>query len=385
MEIVLAFDDLGCDLSGYEATALARDILLQLHPNWQITCTPLNRGGRDFTPTLARTFYGRTMQTAVLGPRWEPVPAEIGLLEAERLPPRVRNALRLPPDGSIAIIEAARGCGLHLVPPQSRNPYQHSSYGVGQMIARAADDGARAVIISGGDSAALDLGIGALEAMGLEPNGEDGRLLNRLAPERWDCVSRLGGDIWPHIPPLFYVYDSDVTLLGPNGAVAQQGRMAGLPPHALGDFEKTLGTMAKKLCATFDQPRNLMAQRGSGDGGGLGFGLQVACDAELIPVSEFLPIWQGWRKHWASSDLVVMGCRTLDRRTLQQPLLQRALDQAEVFGKPIYVFTEGVEKGLELPPKLQAHPYVPKGTCREQLDSERRKLLTHKLVNVFKN
>lgn len=385
MEIVLAFDELGNDLSGYEATSLAREVLLKLHPTWQVTCTPLNRGGRDFAPTFARTYYGQSIPAAVLGPTWEPVSAEIGLLMAEDLPARVCQALRLPPDGPIAIIEAAQACGLHLLPPQERHAAQVSSYGIGQMIARAADDGARAVIIAGGDIAALDLGLGALEAMGLEPVDLDGRLMNRATPSQWEGIARLGGDIWPHIPPLFYLYDYDATLLGPNGAVAQQGRRAGLAPHQLGDYERALGNLAKKLCGAFDQPRSLMAQRGSGDGGGLGFGLQVACDAELIPVADFLPVWQGWRQHWAKADLVVMGCQALNQRTMAQPVFQRALVQAEAFAKPVLVFTEIVEKGLSLPPKLQTHAYVPSGTPRETVDAERRKLLTHKLVNVFKN
>ena len=42
-------------------------------------------------------------------------------------------------------------------------------------------------------------------------------------------------------------------------------------------MERAVGTMAKKLCAHFDQPRTLMMEPGTGAAGGLSFGLRVAC------------------------------------------------------------------------------------------------------------
>ncbi len=384
MEVVLAFSDLGGDLSGYEATFLAQDVLLNLHPNWKMRPCPLTRGGRDFAPTVSRAFFGRAEMVAVLGPRGEPEEAELGMLSAEDLPQSVRNALRLPPDGMVAIIEAASACGLHRVPATERNPLDLSSIGVGQLIARAADRGARAIIIAGGDLATIDLGLGALEAMGLEPLAHSGQPLHRITPRQWPDLGRLSGEIWPHIPAMLYIYDGDYTLLGPSGTVTQRGRTVGLLPHQLADYERALGGAAKKLCASFEKPRNLMAQRGSGDGGGLSLALQVACDAEMMAASDFLPIWQGWRRHWAEADLVVVGCAAASRHSLEQPVLRQALIQAEALSKPVFLLAESADPNLILPPKSQLHLYAPNGTLKEAVNDQRRKLLTHKLVNLFK-
>ena len=70
--------------------------------------------------------------------------AFLAVMGGDRLALRVRDPLGSPITASygatregVALIESAQAVGLHLVPPDRRNPLVASSYGVGEMITDA--------------------------------------------------------------------------------------------------------------------------------------------------------------------------------------------------------------------------------------------------------
>ncbi|MEJ7707908.1 MAG: glycerate kinase [Nocardioidaceae bacterium] len=63
-----------------------------------------------------------------------------------------------------AYVEAAQACGLHL--SSRRDPERATSYGVGQLISAAIDDGARTIVVGVGGLATNDGGAGLLAALG---------------------------------------------------------------------------------------------------------------------------------------------------------------------------------------------------------------------------
>ena len=65
-----------------------------------------------------------------------------------------------------AVIEMAEAAGLPLVPAEKRNPMNTTTYGVGEMILHALDEGCRSFIIGIGGSATNDGGTGMLRALG---------------------------------------------------------------------------------------------------------------------------------------------------------------------------------------------------------------------------
>jgi glycerate kinase len=68
-------------------------------------------------------------------------------------------------DGSTAIIESARACGLTLAGgPEGNDPVNATTAGVGELLTAALDAGARHVIVGLGGSASTDGGLGALRA-----------------------------------------------------------------------------------------------------------------------------------------------------------------------------------------------------------------------------
>jgi glycerate kinase len=67
--------------------------------------------------------------------------------------------------GETAVVEAAAASGLGLVEPAERAPMAATTYGTGQLIATAAEAGARRILVAVGGSATTDGGRGAIDAI----------------------------------------------------------------------------------------------------------------------------------------------------------------------------------------------------------------------------
>ena len=316
MRVLLAFDKFKHALGATEACAAAAQAVREAFPAAHTDEAPLSDGGEGFAEILARAVGGKLHAHRVLGPRFAPVTAQYGEVDLQKIPAAARARLELPAEGRLAIIEMAQASGLHLLTPAERDPWQTSSFGTGQLLARAADTGARAVLLGVGGSATNDLGLGALEAVGLEFRDATGAPLTRVTPARFGDVLRVAGEPWPHLPDLRLACDVTNPLLGPLGATAIYAPQKGLPPGDFARLERAVGVMAKKMCAHFDQPRTLMMEPGAGAAGGIAFGLRAACAARLVPGGSLVSEWLNLEDRVRATDVVVTGEGRFDASSL---------------------------------------------------------------------
>jgi glycerate kinase len=112
---------------------------------WECDEAPVADGGEGTLEALG----GRARWARVRGPLGAPVDAE----------------WRMGDDG--AVIEMARASGLTLAGgPEGNDPVAATTYGTGELIATALDEGARRVIVAVGGSATTDGGLGCVTALG---------------------------------------------------------------------------------------------------------------------------------------------------------------------------------------------------------------------------
>lgn len=78
-------------------------------------------------------------------------------------------------DGHTAVIEMAAASGLHLVAPEQRNPLQTTTFGTGELILAALNQGAKHIIVGIGGSATNDGGIGMAQALGIRMLDSQGK------------------------------------------------------------------------------------------------------------------------------------------------------------------------------------------------------------------
>ncbi|MEM9226585.1 MAG: glycerate kinase [Verrucomicrobiota bacterium] len=384
MHILIAFDKFKDCMTAMEACQVAQDVILKLHPNWTISIAPIADGGEGFCEILTRTVYGRMERIPVLGPQLEPQTAQLGYVNIEKLGPRVREVLNLPSEGMLAVIEMALASGLQSIPEGKRNPWIASSYGTGQLIAEAADAGAMEILLGVGGSATNDLGLGALEALGIQLLDTEGLPIDHATPQAWERSSHLTGETWPHIPRINIACDVQNPVLGPNGSTAIYGPQKGLKYDDFPRLEREMGRMSKLLCDHFGKPHEMVKQPGAGAAGGIGFGLEVACDARLVNGYELVESWLQLKEKIADADLVLTGEGKFDRSSLQGKGPGSILREASRQHKHAKVIAGLVESRMQLPPKTTAEVIAPPGYTKERSIAEGKKLLARKLVEVFK-
>lgn len=385
MNILLAFSDLSPTLSADEAGLIAQEALLHLHPNWSVRTLALSGGGPGFARAMCRTYFGKFQSMPVIGLDGEPVPAEMGVVAAEKLPENVRQPLRLSRSGKVALIDAA--CVGARLPGHngSGDAWSGSSYGVGQLIGKAADEGVSAILLGVDGMASLDLGLGALEAIGLEFLSESLDPMHHLMPKHWLEFLRFTGEVWPHIPPIYLVTDGDTMLLGPGGTVPRYGKACGLSTVEAIAYERAFGGMAKRLGEYCDKPRTVMTQRGIGEGGGLAYGLHMACDAELMPAETLVPPWQCLDAQLDWSEIVVLGGERIDRNAMERWPIGGLLRKAKQRSRHCFVFGGSIRQEVILPDKSALIEVIPPGTTVEKQRSSERKLLAKAISRVFKS
>lgn len=110
---------------------------------------PIGDGGEGTMDALLAARGGELRSAVVADPLGRPVDAAYGLLD----------------DGRTAVVEMAQASGLWRVVEDERDALAATTRGTGELIAAAADAGAREVIVAVGGSATTDGGRGALEAL----------------------------------------------------------------------------------------------------------------------------------------------------------------------------------------------------------------------------
>ena len=246
---------------------------------------PVADGGEGTLDALLPQLGGEVVGVEVQDPLGRPVRAGFGLVE----------------DGGTALVEMAAASGLGLVAEEERDAWAASTYGTGQLIAAAAEAGARVILVAVGGSATTDGGAGALQAI------EDGGGL-RGARIVVLCDVRT-------------VFEDAPCVFGP-----QKG--AGT------DVVERLGERLDALARTFTRdPRGVPM---TGCAGGLSGGLWATHGAVLEPGAPWVLDALGFDARMRAARAVVTGEGKLDEQTLEGKLVGEIGTRARQAGVPLH-------------------------------------------------
>ena len=166
-----------------------------------------------------------------------------------------------------AYVEAAQACGLHL--SKRRDPERGTTYGVGQLITAAIDDGARRVVVGLGGSGTNDGGAGLLAALGAAAEPPEALVGGPRSLELLSGVDLSGIRACCEGIEITIASDVDNPLLGLRGATNVYGPQKGVAEERKQHVDAQLTRLAELT------DRRLADQPGAGAGGGLGFALLV--------------------------------------------------------------------------------------------------------------
>ncbi len=245
-------------------------------------------------------------------------------------PTRARVARR----GDVAVVEIAETSGLAQMAGRDLDPVHASSYGLGEAILAAADQGCREIVIGLGGSATTDGGAGLLQALGA-----------RLTDHRGHEIARGGIGLrdleWVDLEParrrlagVQLVAASDVTnpLLGAQGAAKVFGPRKGATPAEIDELRRGLAKLAMAVEGT---ESGVLAHRpGAGAAGGVGFAV-FALGGQLRPGAELILDMLGFADHVAGADLVITGEGSLGTHSLHGRTTRRVTAAAARVGVPV--------------------------------------------------
>lgn len=295
MKIIIAPDSFKESLSAPEVAASIHAGFRQIFKEATYELIPVGDGGEGTLAILAKAHQAEMKAASVQGPFWEKIEAKYALTD------------------KMAFIEMAEVCGLHLVPEDKRNPLKVSSFGIGELIIRAAESGVEEILIGIGGSASNDGGIGMAQGVGYRFLDAEGNEVPAIG-ENLDKIMQMDAS---HVPAFLenvkirVISDVENPLCGKNGATAIFGPQKGLLSS---EIEKVDGQLAAFFKRHFG---HVPEESGSGAGGGMGAGLLMFLSAELNPGIEFVLERLEMRKACADADLIIVGEGRMDGQTAQ--------------------------------------------------------------------
>lgn len=315
-KFLVAFDKCKGSLTAHELCNLAENVLLERFPESEIYKVPLTDGGEGFAQILTEAGKGKIHQIQVGDSLGREKKAHFGICEIPSLNERVIKYLNLPDQGKLAIIEMAEAVGLADVPVDQRNPWETSTYGVGQMLKAAVEHGADIILLGIGGSSTNDAGMGALAALGTTFFTQQGEPVSFPCPSSWTSIVDVNFDQLVNLPPVRIACDVDNVLLGQNGATACYGPQKGLAEEQIDQFEQEIRNLLTSLSSTFPDVFEKSKVNGSGAAGGMGYGLSLAYDVSLVQGFNLVSDWFGIDEQIHDATLVITGEGRFDKTSL---------------------------------------------------------------------
>lgn len=299
IKIVIAPNAFKGSLSSWDVSCAIDEGLREGLESVETVKIPLADGGDGTVDALVRAAGGKFINKEVTGPLGEPVKAGFGILG----------------DGETAVVEMALASGLALVPADERDALLASSYGTGELIRQALDEGCMKLVIGIGGSATNDGGAGMAEALGVRFLDENGSEIGRggaaLAGLRRIDVSGLDR----RVNDAEIIVASDVTnpMCGPAGASYVYGPQKGAGEDMVEQLDKALLNYSRVIEKDIGIKINDIP--GAGAAGGMGAGLMAFLEAEMRSGIELVMDIAGFERAVEGAFLVITGEGKIDAQT----------------------------------------------------------------------
>jgi glycerate kinase len=300
MKIVVAPDSFKGSLTAIEVSVAIEQGIREVFPEAEVIKIPMADGGEGTVQCLVNATGGKILEEKVIGPLGDEVLAFYGILG----------------DRKTAIVEMAAASGLTLVPENKRNPLITTTYGTGQLIKAALNQGCRKMIIGIGGSATNDGGAGMVQALGVKLLDQEGKEvgfgggeLKKIVKIDISCMDNRLSDI-----KVLVASDVNNPLCGPQGASRIYGPQKGATPETIEELDKSLSYFAELIKR--DLNKDVKDIPGAGAAGGLGASLMAFLNAELRPGIEIMIEAVKLEQAIKDADLVITGEGKIDSQTI---------------------------------------------------------------------
>lgn len=315
-----------------EAAALAIEKgLRRAWPKAKFTRLMLTDGGEGFMELMVKQTGGRIRKAKTIDAVGRPCVAEWGVLG----------------NGRTAVIGLTSASGIAQLPLKLRNPEKTTNLGTGELMALAAKEGYKEILVGLGGSATTEGGMSLAKAIGytfIDKDGWEfelsgsgmGKLTRVIAPKQ--------------LPKAQFVVATDVDnpLFGPKGAAYQFAPQKGADPAMVKRLDAGLRNLAKIVKR--DLGKDLDKKPGAGAAGGCGYGLMAFFNAKRENGFQLVRRLTGLDAVIKQHDLVITGEGCFDRTSLLGKAPMQLGELARKFKKPVWAFCGQLDLPLSRSP-----------------------------------
>lgn len=329
MKIIIAPDSFKGSLS---AIAVAKAIdrgIKNAFIEVETVLLPIGDGGEGTMETLVAATHGKIKKVLVKGPLNNQVEAAYGILG----------------DGVTCVIEMASASGLHLVPEEKLSPLEATTYGTGELILQALNDGYSSFIVGLGGSATNDGGAGMLQALGMKILDVSGNEVGLGGGELHKASTLDFKNFDKRISQSSFVIASDVQnpLIGPEGASHIFGPQKGASLADVELLDRNLSSWADEILKVTGI--KLHDRPGAGAAGGIGGAFQAFFPAEMRRGVDVVLDYIKLDTHLKDTDLVITGEGRVDHQTAFGKTPMGVAQRAHSKNVPTVILAGSVGKG----------------------------------------
>lgn len=330
MKIVIASDSFKGTNSTLAVAGHIEKGILKVFPDAKIVKIPIADGGEGTVEALVLGVGGEFKQKEVVGPMGEKLSATYGIL-----------------NNGVAVVELAAASGLPLVPDGQKNPLKATSYGTGQLIMAAVEDGCRKIVIGLGGSACNDGGLGLAQALGVSYKDKDGNELGYGGGElsKLAVIDPSGIDKRLSECEITIACDVSNPLCGPTGASAVFGPQKGATPELVELLDNNLRHMAGIIKEQLG--KDIIDVPGTGAAGGASVPLLVFTPANIRAGIETVLDVTGIDEHLKDADFVITGEGKIDGQSIYGKVPVGVGKHVKKFSLPVLAIVGDIGTGAE--------------------------------------
>lgn len=332
MKIVIAPDAFKESLSALEVAQAIQVGFEKVFPDAEYRLIPMADGGEGTLQALIDATQGELFETQVMAPLGNAHSACWGITGDKRS----------------AVIEMSAASGLHLVPPERRNPLITTSYGTGELIKAALDSGVQHMILGIGGSATNDAGVGMLQALGarfLDKAQQDiavgGAALAEIAHIDMSQLDKRLKNVRIDV-----ACDVDNPLCGEPGASAIFAAQKGATTEQIEQLDAALLHFAQQVQRQLGV--DIQSPKGSGAAGGMGGGILLLPQAQLTSGVQIVSKAVNLAEHIAEADLVITGEGRMDAQSISGKTPIGVAKLAQTMEKPVIAIVGSVREDYEV-------------------------------------
>ncbi len=304
MNLLIAPNSFKNSLSAEAAADAIRLGLEESNLSCRCTCFPVGDGGDGTADLLMMKLNGTTVKVKVRDPIGRKIDSSYGVVDNKD-------------SGKCAVIELANASGLKLLQRNEYDPLHATSFGTGELIKHALQNGVKKILLCIGGSATVDGGVGIMEALGTIFYDSDDNKVN-INPE---SLMKLAGIDTSALQEkingceIIVLCDVGNKLLGKNGAAHVFGPQKGASPETVELLDKSLGRLHDVVLKKTGIDMNELEFGGAA--GGVAAGLHAVMNAKLVNgINHFLDITD-FDSALNEADVVITGEGSIDSQTLQ--------------------------------------------------------------------